>query len=111
MSRIGFNLFFVAGIFCSGCRTYSPEVQAIWQKYHMVKPGMTASEVYAVEPTPTMTFGTVDGKQAASWSFGSPFSAGDYANMSVLFGKNGRVERVDRNIGHGHIPHDVLTVP
>jgi hypothetical protein len=108
MFRIGLILFFVAGIFCSGCRTYSPEAWAVWQKYRMVKPGMTCSQVYAIEPAPDGTFRTIDGKQMASWSFGTVVGAGDHAGMTVLFGKDGRVERVDRSIGHGR-PPQVLT--
>lgn len=95
----------------SGCRTYSPETWAVWQKYRMVKEGMTSAQVFAIEPSPEMTFRTVNGNQMASWSYGTPFGNDDYASMDVVFGKDGRVERVDRTIGRGHIPHDLPGLP
>jgi hypothetical protein len=74
------------------------------QKYDMVKSGMTRSEVYAIEPAPDMAAGTVDGKQVVSWHYGWPFANEGYVFLTVLFGKDGRVEDVHIETGHGHAP-------
>lgn len=107
MLRTIFILFLVMSILGSGCQTYSPEIQAVWQKYRMVKPGMTSSEVFSIEPPPEGTARTVAGNQMASWSYGSPLADEDYAYMDVVFGQDGRVVRVHREHGHGHAPHDL----
>jgi hypothetical protein len=111
MSRAIFILLVVLGLPGSGCRTYSPQTHAVWQKYLRVKQGMTSAEVFAIEPSPEGTTGTVNGDQLAIWHYGSPFANEDYADMDVVFGKDGRVVRIDRQIGHGHIPRDILTAP
>ena len=74
------------------------------QKYDMVKSGMTRSEVYAIEPAPDVAGGAVDGKEVVSWHYGWPFANEDYVFMTVLFGKDGRVEDVHIETGHGHAP-------
>ena len=104
MSRIAYILFLVMSIFCSGCLTESHQVHAMLQKYDMVKSGMTRSEVFAIVPAPDIAIGTGDGKQVVSWHYGSAFANEDYVLLTVLFGKDGRVEHVDIETGHGRAP-------
>lgn len=74
------------------------------QKYGIVKSGMTRSEVYAVEPAPDFSAGTIDGKEVVSWHYGWPFANEDYVFMTVLFGKDDRVEDIHIETGHGRAP-------
>jgi outer membrane protein assembly factor BamE (lipoprotein component of BamABCDE complex) len=99
MRHSGLILILAASIFSTGCRTYSPEVRAMWHKYRLVKPGMTASEVYAIEPTPSVTFPPPEGTQVASWFLGPVWQ--DHVEMAVYFGEDGRVEHIYRYIKHG----------
>ena len=102
MSRIAFISILLAGVVSFGCRTNSSQVRATWQKYLMVQEGMTSSEVFGIEPPPAQIFAMSDGKQAVEWSCGKPLDySKDSATMRVLFGKDGRVEHVNREINHG----------
>src|SRR5580704_17127949 len=100
MSRITFIVFLLTGIVYSGCRTNGPQARAAWQKYCLVKEGMTDSEVYALEPAPTLIIGEKGENQMVAWKCGSSLANEDYASMTILFGKDGRVQTVDRERGH-----------
>jgi len=86
-------------------------VHTVWEKYLLVKEGMTASEVYAIEPHPDMTLGTVDGDQMSCWLYGRPFENQDYAVLDVVFGKDNRVKSVHHELLEGHVIHDLPTWP
>jgi hypothetical protein len=74
------------------------------EKYSLVKSGMTRSEVYAIEPAPDIAAGSVDGKLVVSWHYAGPFADEDYVFMTVVFGKDDRVENVQIETGHGRAP-------
>ena len=112
MPRIAFILFLATCIVCPGCQTMANrQVHTVWKKYLMVKEGMTASEVYAIEPPSVMTIGTGDGNQMSCWQYGRPFANQDYVVMDVVFGKDNQVKSVDRELRHGHVIHDLPTWP
>jgi len=101
MTRAFFILAFAVITFCSGCRTYSPDVQAMWRQYGMVKRGMTQSEVYAIVPS-TGRFRIADGREMESWCFAPHAIVGDHAHLSVIYGTNGRVDSASRYREDGH---------
>jgi hypothetical protein len=73
----------------------------MWRKYHLVKSGMTPSQVYAVVPT-TGRVRAFDGREVESWGFAPHGVYGDRVCMTVVFGKGGRVEEVERWREHGY---------
>jgi hypothetical protein len=107
MPRIAFILFLVAGIFCSGCRTYSPETKTALQKYRMVKRGMTHSQVYAILPANDIFQGR--GAATEEWQFGSVSTDAKGPQVmttvftDVTFGADGRVQKVGRDIAVFHL--------
>ena len=113
MARIALILVLVAGVYGSGCVTNRRPAAALYQKSLLVTNGMTEAEVYAVitAPPPVLSIGTVDGKHLISWHSGTSLGDEDYTMVDVLLGKDGRVENVDRETGHGHEPHDLMTWP
>jgi hypothetical protein len=107
MTRIAIILLFVTSIL-SGCQTtsseyrqadYSPTAWAEWQKFCMIKEGMTHSQVYAILPS-TGRFGAADGLEQESWKSEGNVEQ-DCAMMTLLYGEDGRVIRIDRGIEHG----------
>ena len=104
MTRIGIILLFVVSIFFSGCQKttrseYSPTASAAWQKYCKIKEGMTHSQVYAILPS-TGRFGAADGLEQETWKSEGNVEQ-DFASMTLLYGKDGRVIQIDRGIEHG----------
>jgi hypothetical protein len=80
----------------------------MWQKYLMVQKGMTASEVNTIVPAPTSTVKTDIGQQVSDWYFGRLFA--DNLRMTVIFGKDGRVESVDREVRPGEPQPDCSVI-
>ena len=95
MFRAGFILLLVTSILCFGCRTCSPEVEAVWQKYGMVKPGMTDSEVAAIlsETRSTRHQSMASGQER--WSFREGYT---FVIIWIDYGTDGRVKKIHREI-------------
>jgi hypothetical protein len=75
----------------------------MWQKYGMIKPGMTHAEVYAILP-PTGAFPGAGG-MIESWNCGRIHGEG--CTMTVVYGADGRVSKVDRR--HRHAESNLST--
>jgi outer membrane protein assembly factor BamE (lipoprotein component of BamABCDE complex) len=102
MPRFAFILFLAVSILCSGCRTYSPEVQATLEKYRMIKQGMTRSQVYAILPQQDIFFRPR--AETEVWHFST--AKGDIMTnftLEVTFGADGRVQKVTRDIEDMHL--------
>jgi hypothetical protein len=73
----------------------------MYQKSGLVKPGMTYSQVYAILPPQTKPSPLPNRKELEEWSFGrNSGDSGDIAYLQVIFGTDGRVQKINRRIEH-----------
>ncbi|MDR3459743.1 MAG: hypothetical protein P4N60_20120 [Verrucomicrobiae bacterium] len=105
MPRISSLLLLAAYFCCLGCQSVSPENQAMWQKYHQIKPGMTRSQVLAIlPPTGTVQRASTPGDAMEVWRCSSSHPdvktgvAMNFISLCVTYGPNGRVKQADREV-------------
>ena len=79
---------------------YTPEAWAAWQKCCKVKKGMTYSEVYAILPS-AGRFKIHDSHELETWFIVFENIGKDHVLMTVEYGADGRVLKIDRQIEHG----------